>query len=111
MIWYNILMKEITQKLQPTSGYIIIDPLEKDNKSQYIAVQDPIDKPHKGTVVAIGPSKITDYGIKLESPVKVGDVVLYSIAGCESFKTLYDGDPRHEFIVSPFNRILVILDK
>ncbi len=104
-------MKEITAVLKPTPGYILIDPLEKDEKSQYIAVQDSIDKPHKGTVIAVGDSKVTDYGINIESPVKIGDFVLYSIAGCEEFKTEYKGDPRHRFIISPFGRILLVFKK
>jgi len=103
-------MKEITS-LKPAPGYIIIDPLEKDEKSTMVAVQDPVDRPHKGTVVAVGDFRITDYGIKQESPVKVGQFVLYSIAGCESFKAEYKGDLRHEFIVAPFGRILLVFEK
>ena len=94
----------------PTPGYILIDPLEKDKKSDYMAVQDSVDRPHKGTVVAVGGTKISDYGIKQESPVKVEDQVLYSIAGVEETKLEYKGDPRKRMIIVPFGRVLLRIE-
>jgi len=91
----------------PTSGFCLIDPLEKDKKSDYMTIQDSVDRPYKGTVIAVGDTKISDYGIKQECPVKVGDFVLYSIAGIEETKLEYKGDPRHRFIIAPFGRILL----
>jgi len=91
----------------PTPGFLLIDPLEKDKKSDYMATIDSIDQPHKGTVIAVGDVKISDYGIKQECPVKIGDFVLYSIAGIEETKLEYKGDPRHRFIIAPFGRILL----
>jgi len=93
----------------PCPGFILIDPLEKAEKSSMIHVQDPVDNPHRGTVVAVGAPKITDYGIIQESPVKAGDIVLYSIAGIEETKLEYKGDKRKRFIIAPFSRILLKL--
>ena len=96
-------------RFTPASGYCLIDPLEKDRKSDLIAVSDPIDKPHKGKVMAIGADTFYSNTDKIyKCPVKVGDNVLYSIAGIESFKMEYEGNPRHEFIMCPFSRILGI---
>lgn len=101
---------EITKPVfKPAPGYILIDPLEKDEKSSMIAVHDKIDQPHKGTVLAIGPDRISDYGQTLTSPVKVGDFVLYSIAGIERFKMDYKGNLRYEFVMCPFTRILGVI--
>lgn len=90
-------------------GFCLIDPEEKDKKSDYIAVQDLVDKSHKGKVVAVGDAKITDFGIKIESPVNVGDLALYSIAGVEETKLEFEGDFRHRFVIVPFGRILLTI--
>jgi len=92
----------------PAPGYILIDPLEKDKKSDFIAVQDTTDKPYKGTVLAVSTEKWED-GIRIQPPVKVGDFVLYSIAGIERFKMEWQGNPRYEFVVAPFGRILGVI--
>jgi len=99
----------ITKSYIPAPGYCLIDPQEKDHKSDYIAVQDSVDKSHKGKVVAVGDTKVTDFGIKIESPVKVGDLALYSIVGVEETKLEFEGDLRHRFVIVPFGRILLTI--
>ena len=95
---------------KPCPGFILIDPLETDKKSDYIAVQDNIDRPYKGTVLAIGDEKWED-GKYIPSPVEVGDFVLYSIAGIERFKMNYKDNPRYEFVIAPYGRILGIINE
>lgn len=90
-------------------GFIVIDPVEKETKSSMVAVQDSVDKAYKGKVVSVGASRITDYGTIIDSPVKEGDFVLYSIAGCEETKLFYQGDPRKRFVIAPFGRILLVI--
>ncbi len=103
-------MKEITDnQFHPTSGYVLIDPLEQDKKSDFVVVQDSVDRPHKGTVLAVGPRKLDENGQFIDAPVKVGDFVLYSIAGIERFKMMYKNNPRYEFVVAPFGRILGVI--
>jgi len=91
---------------KPNPGFILIDPLEKDKKSDYISVTDTQDKQFKGTVLAIGDSYKDDKGNDRSSNVKVGDFVLYSIMGTEEFKMEYKSDPRYKFVIAPFGRIL-----
>lgn len=100
---------ESTVNFECTPGYILIDPLEKDTKSKFMTVQDPIDQPHKGTVLAIGTPKLTDFGAVIGSPVKAGDFVLYSISGCEKFRMEYKGDPRYQLVIAPFGRVLGVI--
>lgn len=90
-----------------TPGYILIDPLDKDKKSDWMVVKDDVDKPYKGWVVAVGESKV-EGTVEINPPVKVGDFVLYSIAGCEEFKMEFDKNPRYRFIIAPFGRVLGI---
>ncbi len=96
---------------KPTPGFILVDPLEKDIKSSRMAVPDVQDKPYKGTVMAIGGKMITQSGERLNSPVKVGDFILYSIQGIEEFKMEYKGDFRHRFIIVPFTRVFGVMKK
>jgi chaperonin GroES len=91
---------------QPAPGYLLIDPIEKDQKSSTFAVQDAQDVPHKGTVLAMGAPRKDKDGNLIESPVKTGDFVLFSIMGHEEMKMEYEGDLRHRFVIVPFERIL-----
>lgn len=93
----------------PTPGYIVINPISVDKKSDYVSVVDTQDQPHKGTVLAVGDSYVDDKGNEKKSPVNVGDFVLYSIMGIEEFKMEYDGDVRHRLIIAPFGRILGVI--
>jgi len=96
---------------KPTPGFILVDPLEKDIKSSRMAVPDAQDKPYKGTVVAVGEKMLTLSGERLDSPVKVGDFILYSIQGIEEFKMEYKGNIRHRFIIVPFIKVLGVMKK
>jgi len=91
---------------KPSPGYLLIDPLEKDKKSDFIHVTDSQDMPFKGTVLAVGDNYTDDKGIEKSTKIKVGDFVLYSIMGTEEFKMEYKDNLRYRLIVSPFSRIL-----
>lgn len=105
---YSSLFMEFT-KLIAQPGFVLIDPLEKDKKSDIIAVQDSVDKAYKGKVISVGKPKQTDYGTQIMPTVSEGDFVLYSIAGCEETKIEYNGDPRKRLVIAPFGRILLKL--
>lgn len=94
----------------PTPGYCLLDPIQKDTKSNYMTVHDAVDQPHKATVLAVGKPKVTDFGAVIESPVKVGDFVLFSISGCERFKMEYKNDPRYGLVIAPFGRVLGVIN-
>lgn len=82
-------MKKITKiNLKPTAGYIIIEPLEAQTKtvSGIYLPENNTEKPQKGTVLVVGDSEILDSGSKKNSPVKVGDVVVYKKWGGNEVK-------------------------
>ncbi len=93
--------------LKPTAGHVLIDPdkLEKKTKSGiYLPDSSTEEKPQEGKVLAIGAPEVTEKGIKKDSPVKVGDRVIYKKwAGSEA---KIDGK---EYMFSKFEDILAVI--
>jgi chaperonin GroES len=75
-------------KLKPTAGYILIEPLEKELKTASgIYLPDSSgEKPQKGKVLAVGPSEITEKGVKKSPPCKINDIVIYKKWGGNEVK-------------------------
>lgn len=96
---------------KPAPNYVLIDPLDKDKKSSMMVISDSVDKSYKGYVLAIGDPQADDKGITREFFAKVGDLVLFSIAGVERTKFEYKGDYRYEFIIAPYNRVLGLFNE
>jgi len=72
---------------KPLGNRIVIEPLEGDDQlsSGGIFIPDTAkEKPQDGTIVAVGPGRLTDEGNRVPMEVSVGDVVVYSkYAGTE----------------------------
>ena len=72
---------------KPLGNRIVIEPLEGDDQmsSGGIFIPDTAkEKPQDGTIVAVGPGRLTDEGKRVPMEVSVGDVVVYSkYAGTE----------------------------
>lgn len=66
-------------KIKPLGDRVLVEPSKEDEKTKSgIIIPDTAkEKPHQGTVVAVGPGKLTDEGKKLPMDVKVGDKILY----------------------------------
>lgn len=67
-------------KLQPISNNVLVECASEEKvTSSGIVLPDGSDgkKQARGTVVAIGPGKLTDQGTRLPMSVKVGDQVLF----------------------------------
>jgi chaperonin GroES len=66
-------------KLHPLHDRIIVETAAKEEKSAggIILPDSAQEKPHRGTVLAVGPGKTLDSGTKAPVDVKPGDVVLY----------------------------------
>lgn len=100
---------DITTTYTPMPGFILILPFDTDTNSEFKIV-DNFGKTYKGEVIAVGKDRLNDYGINVSSPVRVGDKVLYSIAGAEKTKLEYGGK-RTEFAIAPFGRILLKIEE
>ena len=72
---------------KPLGNRIVIEPIESDEQlsSGGIFIPDTAkEKPQDGTIVAVGPGRLTDEGKRVPMEVAVGDVVVYSkYAGTE----------------------------
>jgi chaperonin GroES len=63
---------------------------ESQTKSGLYVPDTAKERPQEGTIVAVGPGRVTDEGKRIEMDVKVGDNVVYSkFAGTEFTE---DGD-------------------
>jgi chaperonin GroES len=65
--------------VKPLEDRILIKPMEANTKTAGgIIIPDAAkEKPQKGEVIAIGPGKTADNGLKIGMSLKKGDTVLY----------------------------------
>jgi chaperonin GroES len=69
--------------LKPIGDKVIVKPkAEEEKTSGGIILPDTAkEKPHEGTVIAVGPGKVLDNGERKPMSVKEGDTVIYSKYG------------------------------
>ncbi len=66
---------------KPLGNRIVVEPLEGDDQMSAGGIYIPDtakEKPQDGTVVAVGPGRMTDDGNRIPMEVGVGDTVVYS---------------------------------
>lgn len=70
-------------KVIPTGDNVVVEPVVEEVSSSGIIIPETAnkEKPMKGTVVAVGPGKMTNEGKRLEMEVSEGDIVLFSKYG------------------------------
>lgn len=96
------------KKIFPAPGYLLIEPSqqEKQTASGIILAEDDSDKPQHGKVLAAG-AAIWEEGVKeIQSPAKVGQLVLYKKWGGNEVKI---ADIEYQFL--KFEDILAIVGK
>lgn len=77
--------------IRPLNDFIIIEPIEVDEKSTggIILMEASKEKPQTGTVLAVGRGRIMEDGQRIEPDVKANDKVIYArYAGTE---IVYEG--------------------
>ncbi len=64
--------------LKPAPGFLIVEPAKTDKQtaSGIYLPDSHQDKPQYGTVLAVGDDTVTE-GVKIKSPAKTGDLVVY----------------------------------
>ncbi len=80
---------------QPLGDRVVIEPTDDEEQmsSGGIYIPDTAkEKPQTGTIVAVGPGKLTDEGARLPMDVGVGDTVVYSKYSGTEYK---DGDTEY----------------
>jgi chaperonin GroES len=69
--------------LKPIGDKVIVKPKEEEEKTSggIILPDTAKEKPHEGTVIAVGPGKVLENGERKPMSVKEGDTVIYSKYG------------------------------
>ncbi len=78
---------EVTFK--PLGNRIVVEPSEEDAQMSAGGIYIPDtakEKPQEGTVVAVGPGRMTDEGERVAMEVDVGDTVIYSKYGGTEYR-------------------------
>ena len=66
--------------LRPLADRVVVKPVQAEEKTKGgIVIPDTAkDKPQEGEIIAVGPGRVLENGIKLAPEVKVGDRIIYS---------------------------------
>ena len=92
--------------LQPTPGYMLIEPFEAETKTQsgiYLPESASTEKPQRGKILAVGADEVTDTGAIKKAPAKVGDTIIYKKWGGSEVKIA-----NKEYLFAKFDDILAI---
>lgn len=75
--------KTKTVNLRPLDDRVVVQPTEAESTTAggIVLPDSAREKPQRGTVVAVGPGKLLDSGVRGELSVAVGDVVIYGKYG------------------------------
>ena len=76
----------MARTLQPLGDRLVVKAVQQEEKTKSgLYVPDTAkERPQEGSVIAVGPGRVTDDGKRIEMDVKVGDTVVYSkFAGTE----------------------------
>ena len=76
----------MARQLQPLGDRVVVKAIEAETqtKSGLYVPDTAKERPQEGSVVAVGPGRMTDDGKRIEMEIKVGDTVVYSkFAGTE----------------------------
>ena len=69
--------------IKPLADKVVIEPVEEEEKSAggIILPDTAKEKPHEGTVLAVGPGRVLEDGSRSDMAVKKGDRVIYAKYG------------------------------
>lgn len=83
-------------QLKPLAGYVLVEPAsaQKQTASGIYLPDSHDEKPQHGTVLAVGGAAMVE-GVKVESPVKKGDQVIYKKWGGNEIKI---GDVEYQIL-------------
>ena len=103
------MLKNI-MKITPLSDHILIEPIKEEEKTKSgILLPETAEqkKLSRGKVVAVGPGKVMDNGVRAPVSVKVGETVLFKEPWQEENK-LKEGDTEY-FLIEESDILAIIL--
>jgi chaperonin GroES len=73
------MAKGAKDKIQPLADRVVVQALEETEQMRGgLYIPDTAkEKPQQGTIIAVGPGKLSEEGARIEPDVKVGQRVLY----------------------------------
>jgi chaperonin GroES len=78
----------MTGKLQPLADRVVVKAVAKEEKTKSgIYIPDTAkERPQEGEIIAVGPGRLTDDGLRIAMDLKVGDIVIYARYGGSEIK-------------------------
>jgi chaperonin GroES len=78
----------MTAKLQPLADRVVVKAIAKEDKTKSgIFIPDTAkERPQEGEIIAVGPGRLTDKGLRILMDLKVGDRVIYARYGGSEIK-------------------------
>jgi chaperonin GroES len=94
--------------LKPLEDRVVVQASEaEETTASGLVIPDTAkEKPQQGTVMAVGPGRVSDQGERIKLDVKEGDVVVYSKYGGTEIKL--EGE---EYLILSARDILAVVDK
>jgi chaperonin GroES len=98
----------VATTIKPLEDRVLVQPLEAETTtaSGLVIPDTAKEKPQEGKVLAIGPGRVDDKGVRVPMDVKPDDVVIYSKYGGTEVK--YNGE---EYLLLNARDILAIVEK
>jgi chaperonin GroES len=98
----------VSVSIKPLEDRIVVKTLEAEQTtaSGLVIPDSAKEKPQEGEVLAVGPGRVDDNGVRVPMDVAVGDKVIYSKYGGTEVK--YDGE---EYLILSARDILAIVVK
>ena len=71
-------------KLTPMPGFVLISPILDETVGDFTIIETNLEKQQKGVVVAVGSELVNEWGTRMTTDVKPGDIVFHRSWGHES---------------------------
>jgi len=98
----------VATTIKPLEDRVLVQPLEAETTtaSGLVIPDTAKEKPQEGKVLAIGPGRVDDKGVRIPMDIKPDDVVIYSKYGGTEVK--YNGE---EYLLLNARDILAVVEK
>jgi chaperonin GroES len=95
-------------KIKPLEDRVVVQASEAEQTtaSGLVIPDTAKEKPQEGTVIAVGPGRVSDQGERIPLDVKEGDTVVYSKYGGTEIKLAGE-----EYLILSARDILAIVEK
>ena len=97
----------VSVSIKPLEDKVVVKPAdaEKTTASGLVIPDTAKEKPQEGEIVAVGPGRVDDNGVRIPLDVKVGDKVVYSKYGGTEIK--YAGE---DYLVISVRDLLAVIN-